>query len=292
MRALVVGGGGMLGHQLYRSLGPHVETHATFRRFDDRLRNLGWFDEQRVHAGIDALDEHDVAQVLRAVRPDWVINCVGIIKQLAEAKDPERCLAVNAMLPHRLARQCEDVGARLIQISTDCVFSGTRGNYTEADVSDATDLYGRSKYLGEVVSHGAITLRTSIVGTALADDVSLFDWFLSRGDTTVKGFTQAIYTGLTTERLADEVVALLERPPASGLWQVSSEKITKYELLLRLKDAFGVATRVIPDHDFKCDRSLSSAKYQADRGYLPPTWDAMIERYVKTRTTSYGWKSS
>ena len=280
----------MLGHQLYRTLSNACETHVTLRSYGDRLRQLQVFDEARVHVGVDGLDVTAVADVLRAFRPEWVINCIGIIKQLEEAKDPERCLAVNALLPHRLARQCEEVGARLIQISTDCVFSGARGNYTEADVSDATDVYGRTKYLGEVAQHGAITIRTSIVGTGLLDDISLFDWFLSRGDATVKGFTQAIYTGLTTERLAEEIQDIVAKPPPAGLWQVSAEKISKFELLLRLKDAFGLSIRVTPDYDFKCDRSLSSAKWQAERGYVPPTWDSMLERYVRTRTASYPWK--
>lgn len=291
MRVLVLGAGGMLGHQLYRTLSAVCETHATLRTYDGRVRELGIFDPSRLHVGVDALDEKAVDGALAKVRPTWVINCVGIIKQLKAADDLESSLAVNALLPHRLARQCNAVDARLIHISTDCVFSGARGNYSETDAADAVDTYGRTKFLGEVVTHGAITVRTSIVGTALTNDVSLFDWFLSRGAGQVKGFTQAVYTGLTSERLSDELRHIIERGDLpSGLWQISAEKITKYELLARLKEAFDLPTDVIPDDEFRCDRSLSAMKYSDATGFIPPSWNAMLDAFVRNRTANYGWK--
>jgi dTDP-4-dehydrorhamnose reductase len=293
MRILILGGGGLLGHQVYRTLTGAFETHATLRSYEGRLRELGLFDENRLSLGLDVRDPAAVDAVLSKVRPAWVINCIGIIKQSSAASDVVSCLEVNALLPHRLAAQCAAVGARLIHISTDCVFSGDRGNYSEADVSDATDVYGRTKFLGEVTSHGAVTIRTSIVGTSLVDNSSLFDWFLSRGDTSVKGFTQAIYTGLTSEYLAMEILRIVEQGSLeSGLWQIAGEKISKYELLLRLREAFALPTRIAPDYEFKCDRSLRPDKYVSATGFAPPAWDAMIEAFARDRAATYGWKNT
>jgi dTDP-4-dehydrorhamnose reductase len=291
MKALILGGAGMLGHKLHQQLSKHVETHVTLRRFDEELRGFGIFDEANVHEGVDASDFATVAGALRAIRADWVINCIGVIKQRPEAGDPEACIAINALFPHRLARECRQVGARLVHFSTDCVFSGARGNYTENDAADAADLYGRTKLLGEVDGPGAITIRTSIVGSSLRDDRSLFDWFLSRGRQPVKGYCRAVYTGLTTERLAQEVWTIISRHPGlSGVWHVSSEKISKFDLLMTLKRAMALPTEVARDYDYRCDRSLSCEKYRAATGFAPPRWEEMIDAYARDRLANYRWR--
>jgi dTDP-4-dehydrorhamnose reductase len=287
MKVLILGGSGMLGHQLYRTLAPAVETYVTFRSRSRVIDDL--FGDERSCFQVDALNFDSVRNALHVIKPTWVVNCIGIIKQLA--KDPEAMLSVNSRFPHRLARLCNEVGAKLIHISTDCVFDGEAGNYTEGDTPDATDLYGRTKALGEPYQLGAITLRTSIVGTSLFSDVSLLDWFIAHGNDTVRGYTQAIFTGLTTEALSWAILRSIENNITGGLWHVASDKISKYELLCRVRDALGLKAQILPDYDFKCDRSLNGTKFRSYSCVLPPpTWNKMIESYARDRRDYYRWK--
>ena len=279
MKILILGGSGMLGHQLYREFSRDHEVWVTLRRAMGEFSGRGLFGEGRVLAGVEAMDFASVERSLRTTQPAVVLNCVGIIKQLKEATDPIPSLTINALLPHRLARLCGEIGARLVHFSTDCVFSGRRGGYRETDVSDAEDLYGRTKYLGEVgAAPHVLTLRSSIIGRELGTTHSLVDWFLSQRGKEVRGFRRAIYTGFTTVEMARIVRMMITRQPAlGGLWQVASAPIDKYQLLLLLRDAFGVPVEIQPYDDFVCDRSLDGGRFSAATGYQAPAWRTMIE---------------
>jgi dTDP-4-dehydrorhamnose reductase len=278
MKIFILGGSGMLGHRLYLELSPDHEVSVTLRRDAALFSRYGLFKRGRVLEGVDVADFTIVERSIRAAAPDVVINCVGIIKQLKESKDPIPSLMINSLLPHRLARLCGDIGARLFHFSTDCVFAGGKGQYTEMDVADAEDLYGRTKFLGEITdSPNALTLRSSIIGRELGTSHSLVDWFLSQGGRKVRGFRRAIYTGISTWEMARLVRMLLTHQPSLfGLWQVASRPITKYDLLLLLRDGFGVPVEVEPYDDFVCDRSLDGNKFAAATGYCAPDWPAMI----------------
>jgi dTDP-4-dehydrorhamnose reductase len=283
-RVLVVGGAGMLGHKVVQVLGREFEVHATFRRFDDSHRATGLYREDRVHHGVDAEDLPSIEEVLRKVRPAAVINCVGVIKQLAASRDPRTAIRTNALFPHELSAMCGERGARLIHFSTDCVFSGERGKYTEDDFADARDLYGRTKFLGEVGTRPALTLRTSIVGRELFSRLALVEWYLAQTGS-VRGFSRAIYTGLTTAALAREVGRVLrDFPDLCGVLQLSSEPITKYDLLILLREAFGRDGEIQRDTEFHCDRSLRSDRYQALTGFAPPAWREMVREMAADPT--------
>ena len=222
MRILVLGVTGMLGNAVFRSFAEHGEHEvwgATRRTSGARVPTEQ--DRSRLIPGVDALDPDALVEAMARARPDVVINCVGLVKQLSAADDPLVALPINAMLPHRLARLCAVAGARLIHVSTDCVFTGRTGGYTETDSSDAEDLYGKSKFLGELNDYPhAITLRTSIIGHELGPPHGLVDWFLSQRGS-VKGYAKAIFSGLPTVELARvmrEIV--LPRPELSGLYHV------------------------------------------------------------------------
>lgn len=268
----------MLGHQLWRHFHKNHEVWVTLRKPLSHYAEHGLFEASRTLSGIDVCNADSLEGAFRAARPDVVVNSVGIIKQLQEASNPLLSLSINSLLPHRLAQLCAVASARLVHVSTDCVFSGRKGNYTEDDASDADDLYGRSKFLGEVHEPHCITLRTSIIGRELETRSGLIEWFLSQQGKTIKGFRQAIYTGFTTHELARIVEQiLLQHPDLGGLWQVSSEPINKYELLCLAKRAFGWPGEIATDDTFVCDRSLSSARFRQRTGYLPPSWEAMLE---------------
>lgn len=279
MKVLVLGATGMLGNAMLRLFAgsPGFEAVGTARsaglvaRLPEAVRPL-------VRLGVDVENMDQVAAVLAAERPDVVINAIGLIKQLADAKDPLAALPVNALLPHRLARLTALSGARLVHVSTDCVFSGRKGGYVETDFPDADDLYGRSKLLGEVDYPHAITLRTSIIGHELASANALIGWFLAQQGP-VRGFRRAIFSGLPTVVLAEIVRDhVLPRPDMRGLWHVSAEPIDKFTLLSLVRDAWGRSTVIEPFDDFVIDRSLNSDRFRAATGWTPPPWPALVKR--------------
>jgi dTDP-4-dehydrorhamnose reductase len=274
---LVLGGAGMLGHKVFQLLGSQLDVMVTFRRFDRRLRETGLFLEQRVIDGVDVHKLDTVRKAIERAQPKVVVNCVGIIKQLPTAHDPALAIYTNSLFPHLLAGLCAEAGARLIHISTDCVFSGEEGHYSESSIPNARDLYGRTKLLGEVTGPGSLTLRTSVIGRELFTSASLVDWFLSQRGGKVQGYRRAIYTGVTTAVLSREIGRVIaEFPTLSGLYQVASDPISKFELLLLLRDAFGVDVTVEPFDDFFCDRSLTGDEYRKVTGFVAPPWPDMV----------------
>lgn len=276
-RVLIVGASGMLGHTALRLFAgsPGFEAHGTVRS-PESLRLLPEAVQARVRVADDLENPDRLALALATVRPDVVINCIGVVKQRAGADDPLVAIPINALLPHRLARLCAMVGARLVHVSTDCVFSGSRGHYTEADFPDANDLYGRSKYLGEVDYEHAVTLRTSIIGHELASAHGLLGWFLSQSGQ-ARGFRQAVFSGLPAVELArvmrDHVIP---RPGLRGVYHVSAEAINKYDLLRLVADVYGKDIRVEADDRLVVDRSLDSRRFRELTGYLPPSWPQLV----------------
>lgn len=284
-RVLILGVTGMLGHKLVQVLGSRFETVGTVRGSAAAYQTHPVLGGANLLGGVQAEDLDSVIRALAVSRPQAVVNCIGLIKQLPGAKDPIPSLMLNALFPHRLAQLCRAAGARLVHISTDCVFSGRKGSYTEADVSDAEDLYGRTKFLGEISGPGCLTLRTSIVGRELGTRSGLFEWFIGQRGRSVNGYAHAIYSGFTTQTLADLIADLLERrPDLEGLWHVSSEPISKYDLLQLLNRALQLEVRVNRDEAFFCDRSLDSARFRQATGFTPPSWDDMIARLADDPT--------
>jgi dTDP-4-dehydrorhamnose reductase len=291
MRVLVLGAGGMLGHKLVQQYRTRYETWTTARAGYRAYARYGVIDPNRFIPGVDAFDFDSVIRALATVKPDVVINCIGIIKQLDTAKDPIISIGINALFPHRLANLCRGAGARLIHISTDCVFNGRGGMYTEDDPSNAEDLYGRTKFLGEVSGEGALTLRTSIIGRELSTQSGLVDWFLSNRGGQVRGFTGAIYTGFTTLALADIIAGVIDHhPDLTGLYQVSSEPIDKYTLLCLVRDAYRADITIEPYADFTLDRSLDSSRFREATGFTPPTWETMINAMAADPTPYDEWR--
>lgn len=270
----------MLGNAVFRVFYAD-STHQTWGTLRNAaaLRYFAADSHERLLCGVDVLDQDSLTSVMTKVRPDVVINCVGLIKQLADANDPLTVLPINAMLPHRLAYLCALADARLVHVSTDCVFSGCKGMYLESDLSDAEDLYGKSKYIGELhdLCH-AITLRTSIIGHELGSSHALVDWFLSQHGS-VKGFTKAVFSGLPTVELARVIKDfVIPHPQLNGLYHVAAEPIDKFKLLTQVAAQYGKQIDIYPDDALIIDRSLDGSRFREATGYVSPAWPQLIRK--------------
>jgi dTDP-4-dehydrorhamnose reductase len=287
MKVLILGGSGMLGHKLYQTLAPRLTTYATVRGPVSNYEHPGIFDSAQLIGEVVAEDFQSVERALAAVQPDVVVNCIGIVKQDAAARDPISSIIVNSLFPHRVTQAVTGSGGRAIHLSTDCVFSGRTGNYTETDLADPVDLYGRSKLLGEPATDRALTIRTSMIGRELRGAHGLLEWFLSQRGGRVRGFKRAIFSGFTTSALAEIIARIIvEQPDLSGLWHVASEPISKFDLLTLVKQTYGLAIEIEPDESFICDRSLNGKRFRDATGIEAPSWPAMIEQ-MRTDATPY-----
>lgn len=294
MKILVLGGTGMLGHKVFQaalSRGFDVACTVSRPREDPLIRRVGLFHQGRVIAGVDAMDFPRLRALLVAERPDVVVNCIGVIKQRDAARAPIPSITLNALLPHKLAEWAGGWGGRLIHFSTDCVFSGKTGGYTEDSPSDAEDLYGKSKYLGEVASGNALTLRTSIIGRELSHFRSLLEWFLSQKGQRVRGFTRVIYSGVTTNHLAELVCGIAAgRPGLSGLYQVAAPPISKHDLLRMIREAYRLDVEIVPDDAEVSDRSMSGEAFLRATGCEAPDWPGLINRLAEDPTPYGDWR--
>lgn len=277
MNILVLGASGMLGNAMMRLLSEQsdwqvfgtVRSDNAKRFFNERIAS-------RLLAGVDVEQQDSLMQAFTRSRPNVVINCVGLVKQLADANDALQAIPINSLLPHRLARLSDVAGARLVHISTDCVFDGKRGGYREADVPDANDLYGRTKLLGEVTYPHTITLRTSIIGHELQSAHGLVGWFLSQ-EKQCRGFTKAVFSGVPTVVLAQIIRdVVIPNVALAGLYHVAAEPIDKYHLLKLVAEEYNKAIEIIPDDRLVIDRSLNADRFRDATGYVTPDWPALI----------------
>ena len=284
MRVLVLGGSGMLGHKLWQVFSPRFDTYVTLRGGEGAPAALG-IDPARSVQNVSAETFETVIRAVADVRPDVVVNCVGIVKQAREASDPVSSILVNSLLPHRLGELCRAVDARLIHVSTDCVFSGRAGRYTESDIPDPEDLYGRSKLLGEVADGDSLTVRTSIIGRELRRSNGLLEWFLGQAGKTVSGFRQAIFSGLSTAALAEILASVIaDHRALTGLRHVASEPISKFDLLQLLKDAYGLEVEIVPDDEVVSDRSLDGTRFEQETRLRTKTWPEMAAALAADET--------
>jgi dTDP-4-dehydrorhamnose reductase len=291
MRILILGADGMFGHVAFATLSRVHEVHGTCRRALAVSSLAALAPSGRCIDRVDAGDSEGLRHLVQRLRPQVVVNAIGLVKQRAGAGDLVRQIALNALFPHQVAALADAVGAKLIQLGTDCVFSGKRGGYTLADAPDPTDTYGRCKYLGEVTHAPHLTLRTSFVGRQLAGAYGLVEWFLAQ-PSPVPGFVHAVFSGLTTAALADVLDRILRTcPDLTGVHHVAAAPISKHDLLCRLRDALAPGVEIVPDARVRCDRSLDGAAFRRDTGIAIAGWDAMIEHLAAEAPRYDRWRA-
>ncbi len=285
MKILILGATGMLGHKLMQVLSKQFPVTGTLRGSATALSDHLVFSGMHLIGNTRADEITSIREAIERSDPDVVINCIGIVKQLPEAQDPLKSISINALFPHQLAQLCRERTIRLIHMSTDCVFSGKKGCYAEDDPSDADDLYGRTKFLGEVSYPGCLTVRTSIIGRELGTTHGLVEWFLGQEGKTVPGYKNAIFSGLTTNALAAILGDIIAGyPDLSGVVQVASRPISKYDLLVLLKKVYGIPVDIRPDTAVVNNRSLDARRFRKETNIKIPSWEYMIEEMYRDPT--------
>tara|TARA_A100000164_G_scaffold382143_1_gene438953 strand:- start:5733 stop:6602 length:870 start_codon:yes stop_codon:yes gene_type:complete len=283
MKVIIFGAGGMLGNTLIKTLSQDkaYEVYGTLRK------DINFFDKNnsiRIFKNISCERINEWREILMQIKPDIIINCIGIVKQLKEANDPQLSIFTNSLFPHQLHNVCREINSKLIHISTDCVFSGKKGLYSENDKPDSSDLYGLSKLLGEINSKNSLTIRTSIIGHSINSNHGLIDWFLKQ-NFKIKGYRKAIFSGLTTLELSNVILKyVLTNNTLNGIVHISNVPISKFDLLNLVSRIYKKSIIISPDDNLIIDRSLNSKTFIEKTGYIPPSWETMIEEmYFQNR---------
>ncbi|CDG15874.1 dTDP-4-dehydrorhamnose reductase family protein [Xenorhabdus doucetiae] len=278
-KILIIGANGMLGGSLLRHFSSceNYEVLGSTRNENSaqKLKKQG-FDN--IIPGISLESTENIDKLISEFKPDFLFNCVGIIKQLDSSKNHIESIEINALLPHKLAKICTKNQTKLIHFSTDCVFSGKNGLYKETDIADASDLYGKSKLLGEVLYDGHITLRTSIIGHEIDTCHSLVDWFLYQNKA-INGFSKAIFSGLPTCYVAEILEEyVLPNQSLAGLYHLSVDPINKYELLKLVNSIYNKNCNIYESKELVIDRSLDSSLFREKTGFIPEDWNSLIRK--------------
>ena len=280
MKILILGGTGMIGHRMWLTLKQDHDVWGTVRKNKANFPIIKNFvSENYVIECDNVLDLNRVTEIVQTIRPDYILNCTGIVKQLELSKNHIYSIELNSLFPHKLAAIASDHNARMIQFSTDCVFSGNKGNYKEDDPLDANDLYGKSKYMGEVdYLKNVLTLRLSTIGREIIPHGGLVEWFLAQDGKQVSGYKNAIYSGFPTLTLATIINRyVLPNRSLSGIVHISSGPIGKYDLLHKIKSLLNLNIEIVLNDDVHIDRSLNSSKFRELVGFRPLSWDEMLE---------------
>ncbi len=281
----------MLGHKLIQILGANFEIYTLIRGDFRRLENFGLLKSERIFDNTDVENFPSVEKIIGKLKPDFIVNAAGIIKQSAESLNAAKTIEVNSVFPQKLAQLAERYEFKLINISTDCVFNGKKGNYTEKDIADAEDLYGKSKFLGEPRRTNCLTLRTSIIGRELFTGHSLVEWFLSNAHGEIQGFVNAFFNGFPTVVLADIICEIIEKQQRlEGVYHISSDPISKYDLLSIIKERYKLDIEIKPFEDFYIDRSLDSTKFRKQTGFSALSWKEMIGKMAEDPTPYTEWR--
>jgi dTDP-4-dehydrorhamnose reductase len=287
MKVLILGVSGLIGHKLFQVLSTKFETYGTIRRLKKDHPSSLFFKNKNIIEDIDAYDFDRLSQEMHKINPDIILNCIGITKRKKEINIPYKAIYINSLLPHMLADWAKVRKKRVIHFSTDCVFNGKSGNYTEKSLTNSEDVYGRTKALGEINYQHTLTIRSSFIGNELFSHSEILEWFLNQKDSSVQGFTKAMYTGVSTIVLARIIEGIIiHNPNLSGLWQLAIDSpISKFELLRLAKKAFNLDTLIVPDDSVKINLNLNGSRLKKKINCVIPSWDDMMKELASESLT-------
>lgn len=289
MKIMIFGANGMIGHRVLSALRSHqdLDVYGVIRKESSNYKNYNLFN-QNIYEKIEVMNWSQVEKILENLKPDIIVNALGITIRKQEIADLELALNINSFFPKRLQRWAQGNNARVIQLSTDCVFDGASGQYLETSQTSAIDNYGRSKYLGELEGENALTLRFSCIGRELDAHTELLDWFLFQKSKSIKGYSNAMYSGLTSTVIAKEICRIIrEFPNLNGIYQLSSDPISKYDLLCLAKTHFKLDVEIEKFDNYVSDKTLNCDKYKKATGFKPASWDEMMRELASDQRITY-----
>ena len=279
MKILVFGSTGMLGHTLIKYLQNQNSLEVQFTARDETKQEIcKKIFGKKANFLFDADYPQSALDAIKLFKPNFCINCLGLIKQKNDSKNYLKSIHINSLIPHLLSQYCRENNSKLIHISTDCVYSGRKGNYSEEDIPDPLDFYGRSKLLGEVSNSNALTIRTSIIGPELNTSKGLFEWFRSC-DEVVYGYSNAWFSGFPTVELSRIIFEfIIKKNIKNDIYNLSSKPINKFTLLNLINDAYGLNKKILKEENIKIDRTLDCSKFIAETKFVKEEWEVMIDR--------------
>ncbi len=285
MKVLILGVSGMLGHKAFE-IFDNKKNFSAYGTLRSIKKTPNFTNRKNIFSNFDAKNPDKFFYLIEKIQPNLIINCIGVISQRKDINDPETAIQVNSLFPHKVAKHINNTDIRLIQISTDCVYSGKKGDYKENDFPDAEDLYGKTKYLGELYQYAnCLTLRTSIIGHEIKEKLSLLEWFLNQKKP-IKGYTNAIYSGFTTLELVNIIEKVIIKNKNNGLYHIASKPISKYDLLNLIARHYQHDLKILKEPSYKSDKSLNSSRFLRDFNYEVKSWDLMIQEmyldFIKT----------
>jgi len=289
MRIFIFGINGMIGHKIWfeANLKWKKNVFGSKRIQNCKLENNG-LEKPFVFEIEDISDWGQVEKALVETKPDFIVNAVGVTTRKPEILNLEKALEVNSFFPRRLLKWAQTNNSRIIHLSTDCVFDGGVGQYSELSQPSAKDIYGKTKFLGEIEGSNALTLRFSCIGRELVSHTELLDWFLSQRGKTIKGYSGAMYSGLTSTVIAKEICRVIEKfPNLEGTYQLSSEPISKYDLLCLAKTHFKLDVEIEKFDNYVSDKTLICDKYKKATGFQPASWDEMMKELASDQRITY-----
>ena len=279
MRIIILGASGLIGHKLLQKLSNDFDVYATLHRSKESYGLMPLFSGQNIIDEVDVSDFENVSAILHSVNPNVILNCIGITPRKDEINNLYKVIKINSLFPHQLANWAKVNNKRVIHFSTDCVFNGSTGNYTENSLTTAEDVYGRTKALGEINYSHTLTIRSSFIGQELFGKTELLDWFLNQEGKRINGFTNTLYSGVSTNFMTHVVkTIILNAPELSGLYQLAPDKpISKYELLCIAKRAFDVNIEIIPENEYVHTPTLNGSKLKDNIKINVPSWKEMMK---------------
>lgn len=262
-----------LGHDVYGSL-----RSPAFDSLTKKLIQLPGISEQKIIYNLDAFHMIDIERAIAQLKPDWILNCIGVVKQIENRYSKEEMIYLNALFPHQLASVAKQHHAKLLLFSTDCVFSGNKGCYREDDIPDALDVYGKTKSLGEIADQAhVLTLRTSTIGREVKPHGGLLEWFLSQQGSAIKGYQRAIYSGFPAHTLAKLISKYALSGVHSGIIHLATQRINKYELLGLIKNKLKLEIAIEPDNLTRIERSLHTGTTERLLKSNAPEWKDLLD---------------
>ncbi len=278
MKVLILGVDGMIGHKIAHYLEDHFDLTGTSRK---KLSGLDIGLKKIRIINID-LFYNDYKKLLKENNPDIIINSAGITTRRGIDQRLDEARYINNLLPISLAHWVKKHNKKLIHFSTDCVFSGKKGNYLDEDIPDAEDLYGKLKGMGEVHNSNTLIIRCSMIGREIFNHTELFEWLNSMKDKQVEGFSNVIFSGVTTSWMGNTLNDILKHNfDLSGIYNISSQPISKYDLITKLSRAFNLNIDIIKNINIKSNKVLNSKKFTEITGINCPSWDTLIDQFVE-----------